>query len=129
MPTRRVFTSFDYDNDVDLYNLFVGQSKHPESPFDLTNWSVKEPLDGNWKEKVRTRIRSVDLVAVICGEHTDVATGVSAELLIAQEENKPYFLLHGRANKTCKKPKTAKSTDKTYNWTWDNLKALIGGAR
>ncbi len=129
MAKERVFMSFDFDHDEDLRNLLVGQSKHPDSPFDLADWSVKDPMAGNWKEKVRTRIRSVDIVAVICGEHTDSATGVSAELSIAQEEKKPYFLLWGRANKTCKKPKTAKDTDKIYNWTWDNLKALIGGAR
>jgi len=129
MAKVRVFTSFDFDHDEDLRNLLVGQSKNPDSPFDLADWSVKEPMVGNWKEKVRTRIRGVDIVAVICGEHTDTATGVSAELSIAQEEKKPYFLLWGRANKTCKKPKTAKDTDKIYKWTWDNLKSLIGGAR
>jgi len=50
-------------------------------------------------------------------------------LLIAQEEKKLYFLIWGRTNKTCKKPKSAKDSDKIYNWTWDNLKALIGGTR
>lgn len=129
MAKKRVFTSFDFDHDEDLRNLLVGQAKHPDSPFDLADWSVKEPMTGNWKEKVRTRIRGVDIVLVMCGEHTDTATGVSAELSIAQEERKPYFLLWGRANKTCRKPKTAKDTDKIYNWTWDNLKALIGGSR
>lgn len=129
MANKRVFTSFDFDHDEDLKNLFVGQSKNHDSPFALSDWSVKEPLSGNWKEKVRTRIRSVDTVAVICGEHTDTATGVSAEVSIAQEEDKPYFLLQGRSNKTCKKPKSARDTDKMYNWTWDNLKALVGGAR
>ncbi len=129
MAKVRVFTSFDFDHDEDLRNLLVGQSKHPDSPFDLADWSVKEPMEGNWKEKVRTKIRGVDIVAVVCGEYTDTSTGVSTELTIAQEEEKPYFLLWGRANKTCKKPKAAKETDKIYNWTWDNLKALIGGAR
>ena len=129
MAKKRVFTSFDFDHDEDLKNLLVGQSRNPDSPFDLADWSVKEPMTGNWKEKVRTRIRSVDIVAVICGEHTDTATGVSAELSIAQEEKKPYFLLWGRANNTSKKPKSAKESDKIYNWTWDNLKALIGGSR
>ena len=129
MAKKRVFTSFDFDHDEDLRNLLVGQSKHPDSPFDLADWSVKEPMTGNWKDKVRTRIRSIDVVAVICGEYTDTAAGVSVELTIAQDERKPYFLLWGRPNKTCKKPNTAKGTDKIYNWTWDNLKALIGGSR
>lgn len=129
MAKKRVFTGFDFDHDEDLRNLLVGQSKKPDSPFELADWSVKEPMTGDWKAKVRTRIRSVDQVIIICGQHTDTATGVSAELSIAQDENKPYFLLYGRANKTCKKPKSAKSIDKMYKWSWDNLKNLIGGAR
>lgn len=129
MATKRVFTSFDFDHDEDLRNLLVGQSKNPDSPFEMADWSVKEPMTGNWKDKVRTRIRKCSLVIVICGEHTDTAGGVSAELGIAQEENIPYFLLWARSSKTCMKPKSAKSTDKIYKWTWDNLKALIGGAR
>jgi len=129
MATKRVFTSFDFDHDEDLRNLLVGQAKNPDTPFEMADWSVKEPMTGDWREKVRTRIRKCDLVLVICGEYTDTASGVSAELSIAQEENIPYFLLWGRNSKTCVKPKSAKSTDKIYNWTWDNLKALIGGAR
>jgi hypothetical protein len=72
---------------------------------------------------------NVDLVVVLCGEHTHEATGVSAELTIAQEKKKPYFLLWGRTGKTCTKPKSALTTDKIYEWTWPGLKSLIGGAR
>lgn len=129
MAKTRVFTAFDFDNDEDLRTMLVGQSKHSDSPFELADWSVKEAMTGDWKAKVRTRIRGVDQVIIMCGEHTDKAVGVSAELQIAQEEGKPYFLLYGRSSKTCKKPTAAKSTDKMYKWTWDNLKALIGGNR
>jgi hypothetical protein len=66
---------------------------------------------------------------VICGHKTDTATGVAAEVRIAREEKKPYFLLAGRATGTNKKPTSALASDKLYNWTWPNLKALIGGAR
>lgn len=126
---KRVFISFDYDHDEILKTFLVGQAKHPDTPFELTDWSIKEALSGNWKEKARARIKKTDLMAVICGEHTDTATGVSAELQIAQEENVPYFLLYGYSDKTCKKPKAAKATDKMYKWTWDNLKSLIAGNR
>ena len=129
MPKARVFTSFDFDHDEDLRTLLVGQSKNPDSPFELADWSVKEPMTGDWKAKVRTRIKKVDQVIIMCGEHTDIATGVNAELSITQQESKPYFLLWGRSSKTCKKPKSAKSNDTIYKWTWDNLKQLIGGAR
>src|SRR3546814_1055765 len=80
--------------------IFVGQSKLPDSPFGLADWSVKAHIDGDWKVKVATRIRSVDIIAVICGEHTNTAVGVSAELKIAHAEGKPYFLLAGYKDKT-----------------------------
>lgn len=126
---KRVFISFDYDHDLDLKNLLVGQSKNEDSPFEIADWSVKEEILGDWKSKVRERIKKVDVVAVICGQYTDTATGVSVEVKIAQEEDIPYFLLWGRSDKTCKKPKSAKQSDKIYKWTWDNLKKLIHGAR
>ncbi len=129
MAKVRLFISFDFDNDEDLRNLLVGQAKNPDSPFEIYDLSLKEPLSGDWKGKVRERIKRVDQICVICGEHTDTATGVSTELIIAQEEGKPYFLLWGRSSKTCVKPNAAKQSDKIYNWTWDNLKNLIGGSR
>ena len=129
MAKARVFTSFDFDHDEDLRNLLVGQSKNSDSPFEMADWSVKEPMTGDWKEKVKRRMRQTDQVVILCGEHTHTATGVSAELRIAQDEKKPYFLLTGRATKTCHKPTAARPSDKMYGWTWDNLKNLIGGAR
>lgn len=129
MAKKRVFVSFDFDNDARLKDLLVGQAKHEDSPFDLADWSIKEHMTGDWKEKARTRIRAIDILCVLCGEKTNTATGVAAELLLAQEEKKEYFLLYGYSGKTCTKPTTAKPTDKMYSWTWDNLKTLIGGGR
>lgn len=129
MAKKRTFISFDYDNDSDLKTLLVGQSKHENSPFEIADWSIKEHISGDWKANARSRIRSVDVVCVICGEKTDTAVGVSAELTIAREEGKEYFLLYGRSSKTCVKPKSALSSDKIYEWTWENLKTLIGGGR
>lgn len=128
MAKTRVFISFDYDHDLDLKNLLVGQAKNDDSPFEIADWSIKDASPG-WKAEARKRIKASGVVAVICGEHTDTATGVGVELGIAQEEAVPYFLLKGRSEKTCKKPSTAKSTDKMYRWTWENLKTLIGGGR
>lgn len=129
MAVKRAFISFDFDHDEDLRNLLAGQAKHPDTPFEIRDRSVKEPMTGDWKSKVRARIRNTDLTIVICGEYTNRATGVSEELAITRELAQPYFLLWGRADKQCQKPVAASSTDKIYKWTWDNLKALIDGAR
>lgn len=121
----KVFISFDYDYDDDLKTMLVGQAKHSDSPFEIEDWSIKE-ASSDWKDKARSRIKRCSKVAVICGEHTDTATGVSAEIEIAREEKVSYFLLQGRKDKSCKKPKAAKDADKMYTWTWDKLKILLG---
>src|ERR1019366_9632650 len=110
-------------------SLLVGQSTNPDSPFEMHDWSVKEMFTGDWKSKVQQHIRKVDQVIILCGQSTHLATGVAAELTIAREEKKPYFLLTGYSDKNCKKPTSAYATDKMYDWTWANLKLLIGGAR
>ena len=129
MSKKRAFISFDFDHDSELRDLLVGQSKNPDSPFEIEDWSLKEPLSGDWKDKVRVRIRKTDVVIVLCGYYTDAASGVSEELSIAQEEKIPYFLLSGRKEGTVKKPKTALPSDKLYKWTWENLRLLIEGQR
>ena len=129
MPMKRVFISFDFDHDEELRDALVGQARNPDSPFSIADWSVHEPFDNNWRQRVRDRIRRTDLTIVICGEHTHTARGVAAELTITQEEGKPYFLLWGRPRETCTKPAMARSPDKIYKWTWENLRNLIAGAR
>ncbi len=126
---KRVFISFDYDNDEGAKIMLAGQAKLPDSPFDFQDASIKEHLTGDWKDKVKRRMDKIDVVVVLCGEKTHTAAGVSAELEIAKEKNKEYFLLAAYSDKSCTKPKGTLSTDKVYKWTWDNLKSLIGGGR
>jgi len=123
-----VYIAFDYDHDQGLKALLVGQAANSDSPFEIADWSIKTASQ-NWKAEARARIKRASQVIVLCGEHTDTATGVSEEIRIAVDETKPYFLLAGYSNKTNKKPTAAASNDKMYNWTWPNLKALIGGSR
>jgi MTH538 TIR-like domain (DUF1863) len=129
MPKKRVFISFDFDNDAGAKVMLAGQAKLPDSPFDFKDASVKEHLTGDWRQKVKSRMDNVDVVAVLCGEKTHTAAGVAAELEIAKEKGKEYFLLAAYSDKKCTKPTTATSTDKVYSWTWPNLKTLIGGGR
>ena len=125
---KSVFISFDYDNDKDLPGNLVAQAARSDSPFNITDRSVRAQIDEKWRREVRARIRRVDLVVVICGEHTHDADGVAGEVTITQEERKPYFLLKGRRRKTCTKPRNALSSDDIHNWTWDNLRILIASA-
>lgn len=127
MTKKRAFISFDYDNDKSIKELLVGQAKNSDTPFNISDWSIKEHLTGDWKAKAKVRMNKTDVIIVLCGEHN--APGVNAEVKIAQEEGLDYFLLAGYKNKSCRKPNTARGSDKLYNWSWDNLKLLIAGRR
>ncbi|HHW69359.1 MAG TPA: hypothetical protein GX747_03385 [Tenericutes bacterium] len=129
MVKKRAFISFDYDHDEELKIALIGQSKNPDSPFEIVDMSIKEAIDSNWKIHARKRIKSCDVVIVICGHHTDTAKGVSAEISIAKEEKIPYFLLSGRVKGNVVKPKGSLSSDKIYKWTWENLQLLLKGYR
>lgn len=128
MAKTRVFISFDYDNDARQKDLLIGQSKHPDTPFDFADWSSKEHLTGDWKQKIKAKLAFVDVICVLCGKNMVMATGVAHEINIAQEIGKPYFLLAAYSDGFTK-PTTAKVSDKVYNWTWENLKTLVGGGR
>ena len=129
MAKKRAFISFDFDNDSDLRENLVHQSDQPDSPFSVVDCSVRAPYNERWRQRVRSIIRSVDLVIVICGAHTDTAKGVAAELTMAQEEGTRYFLLRGRRNRPRTKPPMARSSDPIHEWTWPNLHRLIYARR
>ena len=127
---HNVFISFDYDHDLQLKEGLIGQSRRDNSPFNVADFSMKEAApQPKWTKEARGRIERCSVVIVMCGQHTDKASGVSAEITIARELNKPYFLLQGYRKKKCVRPKGAKSTDKMYTWTWNNLERLLNGER
>ena len=128
MTTKSAFISFDYDHDNSLRGDLVAQAIRPDSPFSITDWSVRYRIDEGWKKKVRDCISRVDLIIVICGEHTHQAKGVEAEVTMVQQAGKPYFLLKGRNDKTCTRPKSAPKRKKIHPWTWPTLEKLIANA-
>lgn len=119
----RVFISFDYDNDKDLKSLLIGQSKHRGSPFFIEDWSLKYASRA-WKSEARNRVRRADRVIVICGYDTHKAVGVSAEVEIAREEGRPYFLLRGRNRGWVRRPRGTFFWEPIHPWTWDEVRAI-----
>jgi len=125
MPNVRIFMSFDRENDEDLHDLLLEQSRRQSSGFEISARSEAATMTDRWDEKVRRQISQVDEVIVICGEHTAASVRVNAELRIAQEEQKPYFLLWGRRERMCTKPAGSKRDDSMYSWTWEILQDQI----
>ena len=129
MTKIHVFVSFDLEHDADLYELLLAQSKTSGLGFAVSGCSELLAATDPWFDTVRHRIREADQVIVICGEHTEASTGVSAELLIAQQEQTPYFLLWGRREAMCTKPTGAKPAEAMYSWTQQFLQDQLASAK
>ncbi len=124
MAKKRVFISFDFDNDKKLRDFIVGQSRLPDSPFEIIDTSLKEaaPMK-TWEDKARVAIKRSDIVLVMVGPQTYKAPGVLKEVGMARQETKPIVQVIGYkdGNYTA-----VPNAGRLYSWNWENLKKLIG---
>ncbi len=121
---KRVFVSFDFDNDRALKTLIIGQALLPESPFEIVDTSLKEsaPLK-TWEEKARAAIKRSNLVLVMVGPKTHRASGVLKEVGMALEQGKPIVQVIGYRDGDYT---AVPDAGRLYKWNWDNLKKLLG---
>lgn len=127
MSKKKIFISFDYENDKDIKGSLMHQLKTDEVQIAVNDKSINEAIDEKWKEEARRRISGCNYVIFLCGRETSEAAGASAEMSIVRELNKPYFLLCGRRKGVVKKPHGSLKGDKVYKWTPDNLELLLSG--
>lgn len=124
IETSRVFVSYDRAHDGDLRDRLLAEAR-AGSLFSVAACSEAPAAADDLDERTRERIAAADAVIVICGEHTDECSGVSNELRVAREEQKPHLLLWGRRAAMCKKPAGARLDDSMYGWTPDILRAQL----
>ena len=117
---KKVFVSFDFDNDKFLKDSFIGQCKLDQSPFEVMDYSLKEASkEKEWEEKARKKIEQADLVIVMLGNYTHKAPGVLKEIAIAKELKKKVIQLIGHKDGTYQRIKGA---GYLYHWKWETLK-------
>ena len=120
---KRVFVSFDFDNDKTLKDFIVGQAKLPDSP--VADWSMKEAApERNWEQEAEARIRRSDVVIVMVGPKTHKAPGVLKEVAMARRNGIPIIQIIGYSDGDYTPVPDA---GRLYRWNWPNLKKLLGG--
>ena len=125
MSTLRVFASFDVDHDLDLEARLSEESQGSGLGITVAERSVTGNVTDRWHAEVRRRIRSVDQIIVLCGEHTRDSPRMSSELRIAQEEEKPCLFLWGRRERMCTLPAGARRDEAMYSWNWETLQEQV----
>lgn len=124
MAKKRVFVSFDFDNDKTLKDFIIGQARNPDSPFEVIDTSLKEaqPMK-TWEDKARVAIQRSDIVLVMVGPSTHKAPGVLKEVKMAREERIPIVQVIGYKDGNYI---AVPDAGRVYAWNWDNLKKLLG---
>ena len=123
MKRKRVFISFDFDEDRSLKDLLIGQSRNHDSPFDVFDHSLHEAsLERDWEEKAGDKIRMADRVIVLVGADTHRAPGVLKEIKIARSLGKKIVQVIGYRDRHCKR---VPGGGVLYRWTWENLKKIL----
>lgn len=123
MPKKRVFVSFDFDHDLKLKTFIIGQSRLPDSPFDVIDCSLKEAApQRTWGDKARLAIKGCDLVIVMVGPYTYRAPGVLKEVAMARQENIPIVQVIGYKDGTYT---AVPNAGRLYSWNWRNLRKLL----
>ena len=126
--SARVFVSFDARHDEDLRKRFTDQCRAPGSTLAVVDWSRPDDSQASREDKLRGRMAGVDVVVVLCGEHTDDSANVNCELGAALQEDKPYLLLWARRSAMCTRPVGAKPNDHFYTCTWDVVSTQVDAA-
>lgn len=123
MTKKRVFVSFDFDNDRVLKDFIIGQSKLPDSPFEVIDHSLKEAApEKDWEEKARRAIKRSEIVIVMVGPSTYRASGVLKEVNIARNEEIKIIQIIGYKNGNYT---AVPNAGRLYSWNWENLKKLL----
>jgi hypothetical protein len=124
MAKTRLFVSFDFDNDRTLKDFIIGQARLADSPFEVTDVSLREAApERDWELKARRAISGADKFVIMLGPSTSRAGGVLKELRMATELRKPKYQIIGY--KDGSSSWALPGGGQVYRWSWDNIKAIL----
>lgn len=124
MAKTKVFVSYDFDNDKTLYGFIIGQAKLPDSPFEVSDHSLKEAApERDWETRARAAINRADKFVVMLGSKTRYAPGVKKEVAMAKGLGKSRFQIIGYRGGS--RDWAVPDAGITYDWNWPNLKKLL----
>lgn len=123
MAKKRVFVSFDFDNDRALKDFIIGQSRNNDSPFEIIDHSLKEAApERDWEKKAEAAICRAEIVLVMVGAKTHSAHGVLKEVAMARKAGVKIVQIIGYRDGDYTPVPDA---GRLYAWNWDNLKKLL----
>jgi len=125
LPKKRVFISFHMENEAQI-KLLRHQARSDNFNLEFTDYSVKEPFDGNWKRKCEERIRQSSVVVCMIGAETYKRPAVIWELNKAYEMGKPVVGVRIHKNRNDPIPTTLlRNKAKIINWNMEEIQNAL----
>ncbi|MFH1311507.1 MAG: TIR domain-containing protein [Nanoarchaeota archaeon] len=125
LPKRRVFISFHMENEAQV-GLLRHQATSDKFNLEFTDYSVKEPFDGNWKRKCEERINQSSVFLCMIGAETYKRPSVLWEINKAYELGKKVIGV--RIHKDRKDPipgPLLRNKAKIINWKIEEIQNAI----
>lgn len=123
MSKLRAFISFAAE-DARIRDLFIGQGKHSDTPWQIADWSLRLPFDAKWKTQTRSRIKRCHVVIQLIGATTFLAEGAIWEVECAKQEGIPAFGVWISRPPRPPIPSCFKRNN-IIPWTWDGIADMI----
>ncbi len=121
MVKKKVYISFDFQNDRAFKNELVSASQAKDASFKIANWSTKPVNIGpKWLKETKYHIGRCDAFVVVIGENTEMAEGVRHELDIAETIGKLIIPLLAHPQNTL-----PKGIVEAHDWSPDTLTSLL----
>lgn len=88
MSKKKIFVSFDVENDSAFKNIIVGKSQEKGAKFKVANWSMKpDTKNPKWLKEAKFKVTRCDVMVVMVGNNTYRAPGVIKEVEFATNAN------------------------------------------
>ena len=119
----KLFISFAAE-DMRYRDLFVGQAKNTDIPFEFRDMSLREPFDSKWKTRCRDKIKQCDGFVVLLSKKTWRAEGARWEIKCAYEEGLPLLGIHIHKNEKGAIPPELAGR-RVVEWHWSAISTFI----
>jgi Thoeris protein ThsB, TIR-like domain len=123
----RAFVSFASE-DMWARDFLVRQSQFYATPWTFTDNSLRETLaDSTWKKHVRRMIQDSDLLVLLIGEETHLASGAIWEVESARKLSLPIFGIQIRRDSPGRIPDCMRGIP-VIGWDFDSISAELDRA-
>ncbi|HKB45389.1 MAG TPA: TIR domain-containing protein [Chitinophagaceae bacterium] len=126
MSDPRTFISFDFDNNKIQKDFFAGQAKNSKTPFSIEDWSSKNHLpQREWEKLIEDKIKKCNILIVLVGNDTCIATGVEKEIAFAKRNSIPIFGVYVDGADSSTILPDGLSRTRIVAWSWEKIAAYI----